>query len=80
MVATCGVFSLNKNKQLNLHLRHILIIKIVMNRITTTLLAVAVCGFSAFSQNNGAITPDVLGKLKKRCRALLRQTKHSPML
>lgn len=36
-----------------------------MNRITTTLFAVAVCGFSAFSQNNGAITPDVLGKLKK---------------
>lgn len=36
-----------------------------MNKITTTLLSVAVCGLSAFAQQSGGITPDVLGKLKK---------------
>lgn len=36
-----------------------------MNKIKTTLLSVAVCGLSAFAQQSGGITPDVLGKLKK---------------
>lgn len=36
-----------------------------MNKITTTLLSMAVCGISAFAQQSGGITPEVLGQLKK---------------
>ena len=36
-----------------------------MKKITTTLLSVAVCGMSAFAQQSGGITPEVLGQLKK---------------